>query len=554
MSQLKFLIVEDDTVSVQRLKVFLTRAGYSPHMVWPPGDSIQVFATWSEVRTKLLALQREGWQPSEDCCVLLLDLALPPGADPRPGIAEIREHYSGFYESYAIVAYSQAGAHVSENPQFDGIIQKTDLGSNEADDAQRVKRSIEKAVQAWSSRTHRAAPSLSTVKYRLLDSAAARFAVAALGETAIDYLISALTAHWSDVRAHALTGGLSGAFVLRIDGQMNGVDRSVVCKVAQEGFPLGQELTAWTQARETVVAAGLIAHVHAQVHRIPGEPVRYLTLATVPGSTLEQALTGTAVPLARMLEEVGRFIIESARATRLESAAELLPMTPSDLSRIGVAIRQLHELGSVCVARGLLADGQVINAATRDALCALIEGWSTNLARPDVAKLAAYPQHGDLHARNVLIGGSGQPALIDWARYRAWPIAYDVQRLELQLLLRVFATRRMADLFVDGVAPLWPLWSEMCCEDLAKPLTVPHPDDTGLFGVLEELRRVRGTVLDDPLSPVDRPQRVRSFHAGRCHDALRICAYQDVSPLKQLFFLHVAAESAVAAGFIKRTP
>ena len=547
MNQLKFIIIEDHPVALQSLRAFLTEAGYAGDTIWPMGAQ-PTFETWTEVEAKLVALQNDGWSPERDCCVLLVDLALADAPASR-GIEVIAASFSGFYRHYVIVAYSQSGANVKGNRHFDGYIHKQDVGQDPRDDAQKVKRAVERAIQKWSARTRRDPPSLPEVRHRLDDSPAARLAEVALGPSSIDYRISTLSTGWTGVSARALTGGLSGAFVLRIDG----AGRSVICKVAKEDNVLQRELAAWRFARETTAATHLMSDLQPpQV--IPGDAAYYMTLATVPGVTLEQALIGTPLPLDEPTRELVTFLTESARAATPHRTADMLRMKRHELGRIIEAIRMLHELGVACTERGALRTGDMPSRAICEELVAVVNVWPDRLAQPDMAELPGYPQHGDLHARNILISANGRPVLIDWARYGPWPMAYDVQRLELQLLVRVFRTGRMADQFIDGVAPLWPLLSELLDDDLARPLTVSDPNDAPVIQQLERLRQARATVLDDAASGLDRMRRLRAFHVGRCHDALRAAAYQDVSPFKRLFALYAAIVSARAAGLLTTTP
>jgi hypothetical protein len=491
----------------------------------------------------------------------LLDLALDKDDTLyEEGIGQIKKNAQNL-EKYICVLFtlwSDQARRSLYGHVADAVIDANSLGNaGDREDSGRSARVLDYYLQAaaesWTKRTGRK-PSVPREDYRITDSPGARAVNAALPQYGINYLVRTEARTWTHVTVRALTGGFSGAHLLRIDGSDDNAPRSVVCKIAREKTLLEQEIK---RAREAMRAyqnnlGPPPPYLNALPNEIGDGVAWYIVQAAVPGDSVEAIIAGAETINQREMDIVLDYAQTFASTQKPEWVSEhsvlpALQMEEQDLERFETSQKRLSLLAEMATDQGFLADPLMVDAViTR--FGDLFRDWSSQVEQR-FELVPHLEQHGDFNARNVLVSG-GRVQLIDFARYRGWPVGYDLTRFELQLLLRGVDAFSGRDEF-----PRWlPDWTRLW--EAVRP---SDPDSTSavevaeryqtLRAVIDKVARIRHDSMITLAPEWSDEHRRRLVALLRTFDAVRICSYQDASTFKQLWFLQIAMHSALDAGF-----
>jgi len=107
-----FIIVEDELENVAHLRSLLSRldsARWPDVHVWPSAKGRKTFRDWNSAWNQVLRLTEKGWDPENDCCILLLDIALGrDAASIEKGIDAITPRLnSQIFRKYVRIAWTK---------------------------------------------------------------------------------------------------------------------------------------------------------------------------------------------------------------------------------------------------------------------------------------------------------------------------------------------------------------------------------------------------------------------------------------------------------------
>ncbi len=550
----RFVIVNNHSASIALLRGILTSLDYDPAKIWPPEDTA-VLKSWPLVFDQLVKLKRKGFDPTVSECFLLLDLALDPSdRNWADGVEQLNSKADNL-EPYICVFFTlwSPAARTRLRNIADAVIDANSIG-NRGEDTGRSARVIDyylqNAVEAWTKRTDRRL-SAPRQNHLITDSPGARAVNAALSQPGINYLVQREAKTWSDITVRALTGGFSGAHLLRIDGFDGNLPRSVVCKVSRDVFPLEQEMKRVRDAMRSYQnhLGPPPAYLNSAPKEMGDEDAWYIVQVTVPGENLESILAeGEAVKeqeLSIVLEYVARFA--NAPNPKWVSERAILPalkVDEQDIERFDTSRKSLSRLAAVARRDGYL-DDPLMEPASIERFAKMMRNWNTEISR--FGPVPHLEQHGDFNARNIFVS-NGTVQLIDFARYGPWPVGYDLTRLELQLLLRGMDSFTGEDQFPSSL-PAWSrLWEAVRKGDPDQPGgSAVEPRHQRMLQILHDIARIRRDAMAKLLPKKSAAERYHLISLLRTFDAVRICSYQDASPFKQLWFLQVGIHSAVDA-------
>jgi hypothetical protein len=557
----RFVIINNRTANVALIRKLLSSLDYDSSRIWP-GDDTTVVTSWQSAFDRLVKLKPQGFDPSASECFLLLDLALDTNDKQyEEGIGQIHTRADNL-EPYVCVLFTLWSSPARKRlfgTIADGVIDATSFGQSVTGqvDSGRSARildyHLQSAVEAWTKRTGRR-PSVPRENHLITDSPGARALNAALSQQGINYLIQAEAKLWSHVSVIALTGGFSGAHLLRIDGSDHNSPRSVVCKVvSRDRTPLDREMKRVREAMRSYQNSlgPPPAYLNSAPKEIGDGDAWYIVQATVPGETLETIIgDGENVmekELAIVLEYVKRF------ATALDpewvSHRSMLPalkMEEQDIERFETTSKWLATLAARA-RRDLYLSDPLMEKDSIDRFAKVIREWNTAVSMFNPAP--HLEQHGDFNVRNIFVS-NGNVQLIDFARYGPWPVGYDLTRLELQLLLRGADASTGEDEFPHSL-PAWSrLWNAVRAADPDRrgPVDV-EPRHRRLLQILDDIARIRRDAMNKLLPNVGEERRQQLISVQRTFDAVRICSYQDASTFKHLWFLQISIHAALDAGF-----
>jgi len=562
----RFVILDNHSYVVPVMKSLLRQLGYESKDIWP--DTARIFNDWTSVFDELASLQNQGWDPEQQCCVLLLDLALDDHDNSySEGLARISQVATTLLEHYVKIVHTLYPTQIDsefKRTSIDAVIDKRDTQNKDSRAGKIALRTgISVALRNWEKRTGREAPNPPRFRWRLVDSPSARRAEAALGYEGVSELAERLAERWSDVLVTVLTGGYSGSYLLKVEGREGASRRSVVCKIAREREMLEQEIDSWKMAASNYnTFIGLIPPVvESQIQRLGTRgDAWFIVQSTVPGHTLEDAVKQASVDgvldaptikaeFGPVLHRLFKMSEAGLRST-LDNGSTLtrLYLTDLDTERFESSMPQLLELARVCVDKGYIDETSFSQRAATEFQIGIVGDWKNAIRETGLATLPFHDQHGDLNPRNIILSG-GTPQLIDFARFGNWPVGYDLIRLQMQLLLRLIDSVSMNDSFPHNLREWLVIW-RLITE--SSTISSPPADDTStgltticLWMVNEINRYLRDLFAMCPEPHIDLR---RCAHLIRVFEAIRMCSYQDASWFKRLWFLLLAIDSAEAAG------
>jgi len=394
-----------------------------------------------------------------------------------------------------------------------------------------------------------------------VDSVEARRAALAFGPGGLEAMAQQVGRDWTTLSIRVLTGGYSGAFVVEVRGNQAGTQRAVVCKAARDEKGLRDEVDSWRKAAESYAGVfGLLpplvdTNLHA-VQMARTECMWYMVQALVPGSTLEDellaavgnggggkdAFAGVVEGLIARLERATEAGIEGGCST--ESSSDALSVSAANAARLRADARSLAVFCERVAERDATAAARLPRAPKIQEFCEFVaEKWNAALVACGLDSVPFYEQHGDLHARNVLIPNAGSALLIDFARYRKWPVAFDLVRLQLSVFLRCVDTRDRSDAFVDRLATWLALRADR--DALDGPVLGWEQAYAWLAWRLGMLQTRACRLAEAKCRFVG---ATRVLHAVRALEALRGAVNEEASWFKRLYLLTLAMEDAKSCG------
>lgn len=566
MTEPRFIIIENIVHLVHARVLLLRDLGYRREHIWPLEDT-QTVESWDDALNTIVSLRREGWDPTNEECYLLCDLALDEkNRTAEEGIAQLKNAHDQLRDYIVIAVTSYAGR--AKSLIGNGADYVVDPSATEGRLGKYfLELALQQARQAWALRTGRVVTP-APVPYALPDSPGVRSLLAALPREVVTLLTKLECVGWTDMTISALTGGYSGAHVLLIEGTEGGPDggaaRSLVCKVARRSEMLMAEAERTKRAVESYkIYVGRIApFVQMSPKPLGPNEAWYSVQSTVPGVTIEQILLKAPEVAARQLPQFADELSEMLDAfeqkrVRERPAISALSLTDVDVERFSTTVPSLTTLAARCNSRGLLPEA-ILNRVSAEDLVRLASTWNASVTAV-FSETPQYEQHGDFNPRNIFIVPSGHFQLIDFGRFGLWPAGYDLVRLELQLLLRGVDRIDELDVLPDRLPRWLKLWAGVAAEaeNLSKDVLSAGPDDSKcdasllvLVQFLTVLWGHRSKLLHRLIPNSDETSQRKWLALQRAYDAIKICSYQDASAFKRLWFLNIAAESAHAAGLL----
>ena len=545
----RVIIINNQKKLVEHVRKLLIKADYDPECVWP-GDAT-VFSDWDTAFNKLVSLQSQGFNPEKTECFLLLDLALDDkNRDFKEGIGEITGN-SNLLNDYIKVALTvwASDARKGLGSSVDGVIQET---FTELEDHARASRMLDCALQnaseVWSERTKRklTAP---RPNYFVMESPGGRAVQAALSQIGINFLVQeeAVSKGWTNVKVRSLTGGFSGAHLVKIEGDDDGTPVSIVCKVSRDRRSLEREIERIGRAMESYeIFASYLVPPKSPPKEVGTDDAWYIVQATAPGHSIENLISASEEidepQLEMLVKHSSQLMTDVKDKPAMISPMPALEMTEQDIARFETTAQALQKLVVLCRGRGLISD-KVLVPQKIEVLMDLVRHWNSRVVNA-FNPAPHIKQHGDYNVRNIFIKGE-KLQLIDFARYGRWPIGYDVTRLELQLLLRGIDTFSKDHEFPDRLRLWETLWEAVRpASPDNRALVAVDPAHAPLLKIIDSLARIRQQAFTRLVPDYTPEQQHRLISLMRAFDALKICSYQDTSVFKHVWFLQISMHAA----------
>lgn len=547
---IRFAIVDDQPHEVRHIRSLIGACDVGSKVVWP-ADS-RSFTDWRRAWEAIVGLEKEGWNPASECCVLVLDVALGNDTDHiKEGIEEIsRQLNSEVFSQYVVIIVSHFEGEMRKRlvEQVDHIVDKAMLYSPQRNLF--FQDAVSSALSRWSVRTKRQNPiAFQPAAFRRVDGVAMRRLEASVGPEAIDRLGAAVAGDWKAASVEALNGGYSGAFLLSFSEESG--SRRIVCKASRTPSLIREEVDRTYKALTYDFYA---SHMTPQTElcQLPIEPkVAYITLASIAGRTLEAEILHAVAsgPQAgpRCETVVGELVEIAVRASnvRIDGERQFTELTQEDVNRFDSSIEYLLRLRQACVDRGILGDAAWNSPDhIRSFHVDVVHKWNNHRSGWSSIMPASCPQHGDLNPRNVLVGTGGHLSLIDFARFGGWPPGYDLVRLELQLFLRILSRMHEGESFPDDVKDWWSLWHAYCVAEDNFSFVSSRGDVQMMVRLLSIIQSARHRIL----AQYDKVTGRTMTYLLRCLDAIKMCSYQDATSFKRLLFLFIAVDCAQKSG------
>lgn len=553
MNKPRFIIIENKPHIAYVRAQLLHNLGHPRDRIWPPLDT-QVVKSWDEALSAIFSLRSQGWDPKDCECYLLCDLALDDAnVSTEEGIAQLHNAREQLRDYIVIAVTGYAGR--AYRLLGSGADQVLDSSMLEGPSGKHVLHlTLQRARNTWAVRTSREIIPI-PAPYTLPDSPGVRALLAAMPKEVITLLTELECSRWTDVTIHALTGGYSGAHIIRIEGRDDAAPRSVICKITRRSEVLAAEADRTKLALESyAIYVGRIAPYVQMTPKALLSEGWYSVQSAVPGDTLERALLSADDGDARVhgfLDELGEMLDQiDPTSVRPRPVVAALKLSDVDIERFITSLPALMAIAERCAEIGLLAGSPLTSTAVSD-LQRLVSAWNDIVAE-QFPLAPQYEQHGDFNPRNVLLA-SNRFQLIDFARFGYWPAAYDLIRMEQQLLLRSVDRADELDAFPDRL----PRWLALSAAVEAEDALINVPADgkeaaadkqlATLFQHLRRLTILRRKLLSRLLPNSKASDMSRLLALQRAFDAIKICSYQDASVFKRLWFLHIASTNAVAA-------
>ncbi|MGH9765141.1 MAG: aminoglycoside phosphotransferase family protein, partial [Blastocatellia bacterium] len=359
------------------------------------------------------------------------------------------------------------------------------------------------------------------------DSAGMRSFFAIYPKYALEELMAAECAGWSDQKVCALSSGYSGSSLLQITGLKDAAPKQIVIKLAPRRDVIEAETHVLDDKYrgEGGVYAGKCAQP-SQLKDLPEKLGFYSIQESVPGRTLMSLLTDEAVS-KDMAKAALRTVIDlsveqykrgwyAKKVDEHEKKLKRFEFTEIDIDRARQACAFLRDIGHALSTRAQWPRTAAKVEQVFSVIEHLLSTWQSNLSR--AAPFEWVLQHGDLNPHNIMIGAAGQITFIDLARIGHWPVGYDLSRLAIQLRMRLVDRAGTADWFGDHLTdwyeePIWAIGNEANPHPLCWPAALCEQALTEFVNTREEEGRA---VL------------YTGSRVGALFDLLRILSYNDL--------------------------
>lgn len=185
----RFAVVDDEIPAVALLRKLVGDLDIGDREIWPTTN--RVFTSWDVVWNELLQLEHAGWTPTNDCCVLILDVALGQAKSKiDEGIQELsRQLRTPLFDNYVkIIATTFDGQTRRKLGSIvDGLVDKTLLYERDGGSLPFLEDAFAKALSSWSKRTGRPNPvTKRTSLFKRVDGPSMRRVEASVGAAVID--------------------------------------------------------------------------------------------------------------------------------------------------------------------------------------------------------------------------------------------------------------------------------------------------------------------------------------------------------------------------------
>jgi hypothetical protein len=527
------IVVDNESEETLRLWEYLEVA-FPTAQISPDrsAGALPIFQDWSEVHSFIVKFPDER-------AIICLDLAL------KSGKVDFKDVERGFDQGAAIrqlrpnwvmIAYTMHGSRAKLFPAyqnaFHGMIDKAFLDSivDREERIQYVKNMVNAAIKKFES--ERGTDAFPT-SVRIADSLGIRSFHAVFGDAALPEIIENEASRWNSIHVKALTTGHSGAFLLSIQGNLNGRRQSIAVKVARDEHVIQDELEAPSKhIRELGPLNGRLGFFEPKKIRLSTANGVYYRQALENGRPLIELLrTSERAQYQRILGPVVRLCIDTWRTVPSERwgteiALNQFKLTPIDVSRLETSAVFVKELGDTLVKRNYWPADSGSPSEVTEQLAHLALSWNESTLTQ--ATVRTVLQHGDLNPGNILIreDEDGVPVLIDLSRLGQWPIGYDLARLALMLRLRLMSAHIHEDWFPDSLAT-WS--SESVCR-------LDRDSDSNDIRCLEAQYCDSQFQRSLEVLDVENQRMIQyGYRLGTLWDLIKIGSYQDISPFKRVW-------------------
>ncbi|MBQ0960703.1 hypothetical protein KAK06_17240 [Ideonella sp. 4Y11] len=562
MKTVRFIILEDEVAVIHKYRNYLIHGGVEHDNIWPDGSQITTLrnARWMNVMHTLAELQQKGWDPTAFMTVLILDLALNEEGNPLLGIEEIRKSVD-FLDQYVILVVSNSADAATDKleDKVDGLLAKRDLTDIDPKEegpygSHRFWTSIRSACQSWSRRTGRKS-TLPLLPCAPVDSDNISLTVfrARFGMHAIDEIASYISEKFeANQPPHIFisNGGFSGAAVLLIFFSTDKGVREIALKLSESRSALEKEASA---AAEAINAAGKFDYAFQSIkgpYRLPlgGRTVYGMHQIYLKGTTLEHSFLDASdndfkTSLAELNLMLNRISRSGIRDSRRLPASRILGVSEEQVERCCSNAADLHGLHKVFVKHvghsplvGEISQGKL------EELCTALRNWSDFCDTCFPEGVAAYEQHGDFHARNIMVcpsGGGAQIKFIDSARFGNWPAFYDITRLRLNLAIRMLdPAKSQMEFMPDRVWKWEQAWTSRTssADRISKPdkyLSRYNTFQDVILKIIANVKREEPQIKDFDLTIL----------LNECFDLIKMIGYVDISPFRRLWLFYRLIDS-----------
>jgi hypothetical protein len=316
---------------------------------------------------------------------------------------------------------------------FDDVIDKQQAEWKRDDTVRAVLKQTIEAIRA-----KRAGAVKPGDEIRFRYSLGLHVAETALETSTLREMVLRETDGWSGREVRALTGGYSGSHLIAVNGEHNGLSAQVVLKAARKRQFLEPEAERSRELLPHLDAfAGKVNLPHPGIRTIGSPEVFYCIQASVPGVTLYELFKrgpkakarGVLQSLLALLTDQYRNAADRTAATA-RTVESCYSLTGEQVYRIYDTCDRLQGAAESLRKAGQWPRGVPLPRTIFDIIRRIVADWSKHLAHIEVP-FWAY-QHGDLHPGNILVAND-QLTFIDVARFRPWPVGYDISRLATQM-------------------------------------------------------------------------------------------------------------------------
>jgi Phosphotransferase enzyme family len=501
------------------LKEAFTGSTVLPELV---SNGARTFSDWADVQDYLKTI-------ADDDALLFLDLGLREEdiPDALRGL-EQGEIIHALRPRWKLVAYTRFGVRIKGEARFkdcfDGCVDK-----GEIDPLSREKR-IDLLRQRLASLVMGNLGNIQRSSLRIIDSLGMRVFEAAFGADTIREIAEKEAADWHNTSIESLTSGHSGAFMLSLRGVTKEGPKALVLKVAKHVDVIQHELHALQVFMPQLGAfTGHLSSLDNEERQLSNAV--YYRQAFIEGQPLLQLLLKNTSRknelLLKPILQLCKSVIDNVPLGEcgVKTAGEVFELTAIDRDRFKDSLELAEGITITLQSRGLWPRGVVGPKKVTADLIRVCEEWQTTMCHD--LSLWTVLQHGDFNPTNIIVREPGSFVLIDLARFKPWPIGYDLARLALMLRLRLVDAVGCGEWFPDKLTG----W----CEENPASVSERH------VGV--EIPVCAEALLCDrefdrviaKYKPQERKLLRRGYQVATLWDLIKVVSYQNITPFKRVW-------------------